>query len=545
MIPKEYVFYDAVTGEHLERPGMIFLRRLMAERKIAGIIFPALDRLSREPLHQQVFELEAAYYGVRLHYADAPNGNDPGSQFARSILAHAAKLVKVSNRNNARGGNIGRMVRGLVPAQKAPYGYSYRRDGELGPDGRLHVSRAWWEIDELGPDGKPVSGSPAWVVSQIFLWMDSESRTMYWVANTLNQMGIKTPAGNRWKPARIVKIVRRHSYTGTHYYNANGRQPNPQRPLKDVTAEVKRTLIRPKPREEWAECTVPALVDEAVWRRVNHDITERGRGRGKQGKSIQALLRNRIYCPRCSRPMVVRRDGRHGDIYYHCSKYFQPWAEQPCGFRRFISASSWDAIIWGDVCSWLRSDTWVEQQLVSEQEQDENLGKLIKLQEWKIAQVRGKIEKVREGYEGGIYSLEEAKRRLAEYSKIIAAADGETQRLQGQIAQAFGQTDWEAMKHALGVLRDKNLDEATFPEKADVIAKLGIKVYPSEDLKSMRVVAQVNLPEVSSQNHLMMSEDITQSRNEEHESAVSCGKVTSGGPLWTRTTDPSLIRTVL
>ncbi|GEM_PF-3662364 len=52
-------------------------------------------------LASEVFEVEAVHYGVRLHYADAPSGNDPGSQFARSILAHAAKLVKLANRKNA------------------------------------------------------------------------------------------------------------------------------------------------------------------------------------------------------------------------------------------------------------------------------------------------------------------------------------------------------------------------------------------------------------------------------------------------------------
>ena len=72
VVPREYVLYDAVTGEHLERPNMIRLRQLISERRIAGVIFPALDRLSREPLHQGIFEVEATHYGVRLHYADAP-----------------------------------------------------------------------------------------------------------------------------------------------------------------------------------------------------------------------------------------------------------------------------------------------------------------------------------------------------------------------------------------------------------------------------------------------------------------------------------------
>jgi hypothetical protein len=111
IVPCEYILYDAVTGEHLERPNMIRLRRLVAERRIAGVIFPALDRLSREPIHIGIFEFEAQYVGIQLHYADAPNGSDPMSQMVRMNIASAAKFVKLANRKNAVGGNIGEWSR--------------------------------------------------------------------------------------------------------------------------------------------------------------------------------------------------------------------------------------------------------------------------------------------------------------------------------------------------------------------------------------------------------------------------------------------------
>ena len=175
------MLYDAVTGEHLERPDMVWLRRLIAERKITGVIFPALDRLSREPIHQQIFDMEASHHGVRVHYADAPNGSDLGSQFTRTILAYAAKLVKEANHKNARGGQIGRVMKGWVPAHRAPYGYRYMADREIGADARIHIRRAWWEIDTGGPDGNLLDGSPAWVVAQVFRWIGREGRTMFWV----------------------------------------------------------------------------------------------------------------------------------------------------------------------------------------------------------------------------------------------------------------------------------------------------------------------------------------------------------------------------
>jgi hypothetical protein len=56
VIPREYVFYDHESGEHLDRPSMLFLRHELAEKqKVVGILFADLRCLSREPAPQQVF----------------------------------------------------------------------------------------------------------------------------------------------------------------------------------------------------------------------------------------------------------------------------------------------------------------------------------------------------------------------------------------------------------------------------------------------------------------------------------------------------------
>ena len=216
LVPREYIFYDTVTGEHLDRPGMERLRALMAGRQIAGCIFPALDRLSREPLHHQIFELEASHYGVAVHYADAPSGTDPSAQFARTILAHAAKLVKLANRKNNRAGNIGRVIKGWVPAGKVPYGYRYRKEVDPSSGATL---RAWWEAKDLDPDENPVWGSEAWAVTQVFRWIGLEGRSTCWAASKLNELGVRPRNSELWSPAKISFIVKKRCYTGIHAYN--------------------------------------------------------------------------------------------------------------------------------------------------------------------------------------------------------------------------------------------------------------------------------------------------------------------------------------
>ena len=531
VVPLEYVMYDAVTGEHLERPGMMKLRELIAERRIGGVVFPALDRLSREPLHQQIFEMEAAHYGVRLHYADAPNGTDLGSQFTRSILAYAAKMLKESNHKNARGGQIGRVVKGMVPAHKAAYGYRYMADREIGSNGRVLIRNAWWEVDELGPDGEPLEMSSAWVVVRIFNWLSEEGRSFYWIANKLNQMGIKAPAGGKWSPARVSHVVHNRCYTGHHAYNVHARVPNPDRPLGDITAEVRRTLLQEKPEAEWVGYEVPALVTADVWQKAVDAVTSRGRGRGKQGKSIQALLRNRIMCPRCGNPMTVRRNGQQHRVYYHWSKYFRPWADSTCNYRRFLPGTL-DDLIWDDLSVLLTDDAWVEQQVISQQTQDKNSRKLIRLQQYKISQATARIAKVREGFEGGMYDLREAKARIDKHQAALDMAEGEVRRLQVEVASpASGMGDLESLKKLLRSLRDTKLHEATFEEKLDLIYKLDVNVYPSEDVRSMKVTCRLDLPAFTSdrQHHSLINAKPNYSG--ESEPVGECGKVLFAPPL--------------
>ena len=530
IVPREYVIYDAESSEDLNRPGMIWLRKeLIAGRHIAGIVVPFQGRLSADPLHQLAFERECVYYGVRVVYGDAPAGQDWASQTTRLIQAQANALRVKCNRDNALAGNIARVLAGKAPAHRAGYGYVYRTDKIIeARTGRAKVLRAWWEIDELGPDGVPVRGSPAWVVIQIFVWIGDEGRTAYWVANKLNELGIRPPYRASWAPKTVIKIAGRRCYTGKGEYNANGRVPNPEKPLGDLTLGIKRTLVRPKPEGEKVIFEVPFLITEGQWLRANNNLRERGRGRGKQGKRIQALLRTRMLCPKCGKPMSVLRKKGSDQVYYYCRAHYCPWLQNPCTFNRFIPGS-WDDEIWDEISAMLSNNAWLDQQLATEMSQSADLEKLLRVEQFKISQAKLRISKVQEGWEKGFYKPEEVQTKLNEHRETIARAESEIGRLRDQMAnRSLSAADVELLRQELTALRDQNLQESTFEERVDLVAKLGIKILPSEDLKSRKIFCRLNLAEV----------------NEEREQA-GFAKVTFGGPLWIRTTDPSLIRTVL
>ena len=49
------------------------------------------------------------------------------------------------------------------------------------------------------------------------------------------------------------------------------------------------------------------------------------------------------------------------------------------------------------------------------------------------------------------------------------------------------------MRQELSLFRNRNLNEATFDERVDLIARLGIQVYPSDDLKSRRIGCRLHI----------------------------------------------------
>jgi len=142
----------------------------------------------------------------------------------------------------------------------------------------------------------------------------------------------------------------------------------------------------------------------------------------------------------------------------------------------------------------LENDLWIEQQLAVEFDRSNDIEKLIRLQEHKINTYQGKIRKVEEGFEGGLYTIEEAKLRKQKSQEAINAAQVEIDTLKKQLnASGFTLDGIENLRLELKSLQNRNMEEVNFEERLDLVARLGIKVYPSEDLKSRRIKCGVDI----------------------------------------------------
>ncbi len=157
-------------------------------------------------------------------------------------------------------------------------------------------------------------------------------------------------------------------------------------------------------------------------------MTHRGRGKGKEGKNIPALLRNRIFCPRCGKPMVLKRRGDSDKFYYLCSRLNHASEKEHCTYRRFVPGI-WDDSVWDCVYAILKQDSWIQEKLSGIERENHDVDKLVNLEQQKVLQSQNKITKVREGFEGGLYNLDEAKSKVNGYRDTIKKAEQEIERL--------------------------------------------------------------------------------------------------------------------
>jgi hypothetical protein len=81
--------------------------------------------------------------------------------------------------------------------------------------------------------------------------------------------------------------------------------------------------------------------------------------------------------------------------------------------------------------------------------ENHDVDKLVKLEQQKILQSQNKIAKVREGFEGGLYNLNEAKSKVNSYLEAINKAKQEIERLIRLAGGQDSKVDVEKLKKEL------------------------------------------------------------------------------------------------
>lgn len=349
------------SGYIIERPGLDELRAKMRKGEIDVLVCYALDRLSRNQVHQTVLFYEAEQLGCTIEFVTEKLDDTPEGHMMRSVLGYMAekereKILERTTRGTRARAESGRITHPVRPK----YGYDF------------DAGRGRYVVDE----------EAAQVVRRIFTLVAEERLTCKQVSDRLNGEGVasrgayqqskgyglNTKVAPYWYSAIIHQIIREPIYKGVlKLYSIKGLKKRIADPLTGVV-RVYRSAIRGL-TEGTVDIPCPALVDEALWDKAQTALSDNRKVRTTMyGDNIEvAMLRGGFAtCGYCGASMVIatrareKGEGASDTKIYRCGTYANNTLRfvGDCRGKGFsIRAHLIDEAVWEDITVFVQKAT--------------------------------------------------------------------------------------------------------------------------------------------------------------------------------------------
>ena len=317
---------DGYSGARLDRPGLDRLRDAAETGAIDAIWCLSPDRLARSYAYQILILDEFARYQVPVRFTDAPPLDDPQGRLLVQIQGVIAEHERAKFAERGRRGKLYRSRAGEVLATKVPYGY---RRVPRGADGAAHLI---------------IHEPEAAVVRRIFTDFLAGTSLRH-LAVTLSAEAIASPEGKPvWRLSTISRLLRNEAYAGQLYWNRTQTRYDP------ASGRTRTTL---RPREEWIEIPIPAIIDEATLQAVADTARDNSTYSPRRTEPDTFLLRRLLRCTHCQVKLSCHRARRnHTTTRYYLCPHRDPWraggAEHRCPERR-VRADELDAFVFEQV----------------------------------------------------------------------------------------------------------------------------------------------------------------------------------------------------
>src|SRR5215470_7348591 len=286
-LPEEWVFADeGHSGATLVRPGLEALRDLAAQGCLDVVLVHSPDRLARKFAYQALLIEELARCGTRVEFVKGPRGDSPEDQLLVQFQGMFAEYEKAQLMERYRRGKAYRARTGSVNVLGgAPFGYRYIR--------KTPESDARYEITE----------HEAVLVAEMFRRYADDGATIADLARWLTGQGVPTRTGkHRWDRSVVWGMLRNPAYAGTAVFGTTMALHEPAG-LNRVARLQGRSTPRAiktvdRPREEWTQIAVPAIVDQDTFARVQQRLADSKRYAARNTK-VPSLLQGLAACTAC------------------------------------------------------------------------------------------------------------------------------------------------------------------------------------------------------------------------------------------------------
>ena len=404
-VPKEWVFEDeGYSGATLERPGLERVRDLAAEGQIQVVLAYSPDRLSRKYAYQILLIEEFARHGVETLFVKSPQGDSAEDQLLVQFQGMIAEYERAQILERSRRGKRHRAQAGEVSVLSgAPYGYRYIR-----------------KTDEM-PAAYVVDEGEARVVRRVYEMYTVEGLSIGEITRRLNREGVPARRAGRWERSVVWGVLRNPAYRGLACFgktriSERTRVMRPQR--RRGTTTPSSTAGHQRPREEWIEIPVPALVTEESFARAQ-ELLYQNKIRSRRRTIAPSVVQGLVSCAKCG--YVLSRTSTQTTArkihYYKCigSDSWRKLGGPVCDNGRLIRQEILDQIVWGEVIRLLEEPALIQQELdrrLAAARTSDPTAKREQSLHRELTHVGKGIERLLTAYQEGLLSLEQLRERM-------------------------------------------------------------------------------------------------------------------------------------
>src|SRR6266545_44244 len=351
------VFQEDYTGKVALRPAVIALLDAMKSYSVKIVVIHRTSRLGRRGSVQEVLEAEFRARGARVEYVTAQfDTTTPTGRAMRRVTGVFDELDYENIIEQLKEGKVQKVKTGSVMANRPPYGYEFIKvKAECGKT-----------ITQL-----QINEDEAEAVRLIFLWYvygdeSGEPLSIKEIAMRLKAVGAPLRHANRkangfWSTSHIFDILRSETYVGRWYYHKTLF-------IKDPETNKQHQMNRP--RADWIEVSVPAVVNEDVFK-LARERAARNLEQAKRNRKHTYLFSGMMRCMTCGQRFAGRLMKHTTKKFYCCGLRSRAILPFDCP-KWDYSETDIDRAVWEWLTDMVTHPEKVEQTLLARQAEAED-----------------------------------------------------------------------------------------------------------------------------------------------------------------------------
>ena len=370
---------------------------------------------------------EWARNGVETVFVRAPASATPEDRLAIQVQSMLAEYERAQMLERSRRGKRHRAQRGEVSILGgAPYGYRYWK--------KTADSDAWYEVVE----------PQASVVREVFAYYTVDHLSIGAIARTLNERGVRTASGRgRWERSTVWGMLRNPAYKGRACFGKTRVAPRQRitRPLRRSDGVASRDCAgHERPREEWIEIPVPAIIPEATFALAEERLARNQKLSARKTRT-PSVAQGIASCGKCGYAMsrTSAQTSARKISYYRCLGS-DAWRHMngPLCDNRPVRQDLLDDVVWNEILRLLENPSLIQSEIdrrmEAAQNADPNRQREQKLSQSLVRTHKG-IQRLVNAYQKELITLEVLRQRLPELRSRESALNRELQSVKDHVQE--------------------------------------------------------------------------------------------------------------